>query len=305
MIISYVFFMTLSKAGLFLIIPASEPIRAFGPIPASEEIPVGIPHHNKPSGIFSYAFQRGNSTVREQIFWIILNSLVPTLISLLISLIKYRYFQRKDVTKQELRMMLQTCESLMLELRGKAASMQKLVERRAQFQNEMVSQMTMMNVEDEPVQLLSEVDSMTTVTKAEDECRVQVPKIAKKRRLQFQDIVDTMPVMMEVEDEHPFHSQNEVDSVNIMTEKLLLMLMEKTAGDPATIESPVKMGRPKKNCTVTSKATAEKKVPMNKAWVAFAPPPPPSLKAVRAKIVSWRNTYHRPSEACDDTSPEA
>jgi hypothetical protein len=38
----------------------------------------------------------------------------------------------------------------------------------------------------------------------------------------------------------------------------------------------------------------EKKVPVNKVWVALVPPP--NLKAVKTKIVSWSITIHRPGE---------
>jgi hypothetical protein len=81
--------------------------------------------------------------------------------------------------------------------------------------------------------------------------------------------------IMAVEDKHPAHSQNEVDSAKIMTERLPLMFMEETVGDPASMESPVKMGRSRNNCIVASKATdeKEKKVPMKKMRVALVPAP--------------------------------
>jgi hypothetical protein len=52
------------------------------------------------------------------------------------------------------------------------------------------------------------------------------------------------------------------------------MLTEEIVGDPASMESPVKMWKPRKTYIVASKATGEKekKVPMNKVWVALAPP---------------------------------
>jgi hypothetical protein len=90
----------------------------------------------------------------------------------------------------------------------------------------MVSLMMMMKkVEDEPVQLLNEVDSVTRGMKAEDVCHVQAPKTAKERRLQFQNIVDAMLVIMEVGDEHPFRSQNEVVSLLLLLRCLSFHLL--------------------------------------------------------------------------------
>jgi hypothetical protein len=99
-----------------------------------------------------------------------------------------------------------------------------------------------------------------------------------------------------VEDEHPAHSKNEVDSVKIETERLHLILTEETVGDAASMESPFKMGTPRKSSIAASKATGEeKKVPMNKVHVALGLPT--NLKAVRAEAVNRSNTYHRPGES--------
>jgi hypothetical protein len=101
---------------------------------------------------------------------------------------------------------------------------------------------------------------------------------------------------MAMEDEQLARSQNEVDSVKIMMERLPLILTEETVGDPASMESPVKMGRPRRNCIVASKNTSEKEknVPVNKVRAALALPP--NLKAVRAKVMFRSNTIRRPCE---------
>jgi hypothetical protein len=66
-------------------------------------------------------------------------------------------------------------------------------------------------------------------------------------------------MMMKVEDKHCTDSQNEVDSMKIMTGRLSLMLKEQKGGS-ASIESPVNMGGQKKSSIITSKATGEKEM---------------------------------------------
>jgi hypothetical protein len=265
MIISCVFFIVLSKAGLFPAIPAfesilapepipaSEPIRVFKPIPASEKIPVGTPTTaNETKYAWSYVFQWRSLLEHGQNFWVILGFLVSSFISILMCWMDYRHLRqdsyKEDETKQErpeIRKLLQKSENFMLEFRGMIAFMKELEEHRGQSQNE--------------------VDSKKTIVKVKD-----------KRHARF---------------------QNEIESVKDMTEKLPLMLTEETVGDPAAMESPVKMGRPRKHCIVASKATGEKekKVPMNKVRVGLAPPP--NLKAVKAKVVTRSNQIHRPGES--------
>lgn len=51
---------------------------------------------------------------------------------------------------------------------------------------------------------------------------------------------------MEVEDEHPGLSENEVDLMKIMLERLPSVPMEETVGDPTSVAYPVKMWRPMK-----------------------------------------------------------
>jgi hypothetical protein len=158
-------------------------------------------------------------------------------------------------------------------------------ENRTQFQNEMVSQRMMMVDNERDVQLLKGMDSVKTIMKAEDERHVQVQK--KK---------DTMKIMA-VENEHVAHSKNEANSGKIDAKRLPSMLTEGTVGGPASRETPLKMGGQRKICIAASKATAEKerKVPINKERVALALPT--SDKAVGAKAVYRSKTYHRPGES--------
>jgi hypothetical protein len=89
---------------------------------------------------------------------------------------------------------------------------------------------------------------------------------------------------MTVEDEDPARSKNEVATGKTETEILHFMPMEQTIGDPASIESSLKMGEQRKNCIAASKATSkkEKGVPVKKALVTLALPT--NLKAVRAEV---------------------
>jgi hypothetical protein len=101
---------------------------------------------------------------------------------------------------------------------------------------------------------------------------------------------------MEMEGEHHATFQNEMDSVKIMGESLPLMFTEETVGDSASMESPVRMGRPWKNCIIASKATGEKEKEAQMKKVRMALAPPPNLKALRTKVVSRSNTMRRPDE---------
>jgi hypothetical protein len=116
---------------------------------------------------------------------------------------------------------------------------------------------------------------------------------AVDRHLRFQQIEDTIPVVLE-EEQHDAHYPDAVDSLKIKTERLPLMLAEETIGHQASMETHVKMQRQRKNCIVASKATGkkEKKVQMNKTGVGLTPPS--NFKASRAKVVSQTSPCHRP-----------
>jgi hypothetical protein len=181
-------------------------------------------------------------------------------------------------------------------------------EQHDQFENEMVSIKKMMQAQDKRrLQLQNELDSFKEIMKAEykrravfqkkiDCMKTMRMKVENERLAQAQKEADSIKIIafdsvkkMEVEKEHLAHSRNEVNSAKKMKPT------EETVGNPAYMKSPVKMERPRKNCIVASKATGEKRkaVPMNKVRVGLAPPP--NLKAVRAKVMSWSN--HRASES--------
>jgi hypothetical protein len=86
-IVCFEFFVALNKSGLFPVILTSELIRAYEPIPTSENFPVGTPTiTNEMKYASSYAFEWSSLPEDEQNFWMILASLVPSLISIVISL---------------------------------------------------------------------------------------------------------------------------------------------------------------------------------------------------------------------------
>jgi hypothetical protein len=154
-------------------------------------------------------------------------------------------------------------------------------ERPRHFQNESYSVRTMEERE-RPTHFQNERDSVSNL------------KIrAVERRLRFQLIEDTIPVVME-EDQHDAHYPDAVDSLKIKTERLPLMLAEETIAHQASMETHVKTQSQRKNCIVASKAMGdkEKKVQMNKMGVGLTPPS--NFKASRAKIVSHTSPCHTP-----------
>jgi hypothetical protein len=94
---------------------------------------------------------------------------------------------------------------------------------------------------------------------------------AVERRLRFQKIENTIPVVMK-EDQNDAHSPDAVDSM----------------------DTHVKMQRQRKNFIVASKATGDKqkKVQINKMGVGLTPPS--NFKASRAKVVSQTSPCHTP-----------
>jgi hypothetical protein len=108
--------------------------------------------------------------------------LVPSLISIIICMMEYRHLRQvsheEDERKQEelsqLRILLQEFQRFVQELRGASAFMQKLDERRAQFQNEMDTLKMFLELEDEcQSQLENEMVSLRTIMKVEQERRAQ------------------------------------------------------------------------------------------------------------------------------------
>jgi hypothetical protein len=67
--------------------------------------------------------------------------------------------------------------------------------------------------------------------------------------------------------------QNEMGSMNTMTERLPLMPTKQALVDRASMASPLKLATPRNNYTVASKSTGEKKkkAPVSKVSVRLAP----------------------------------
>jgi hypothetical protein len=83
--------------------------------------------------------------------------------------------------------------------------------------------------------------------------------------------------------------------MKIMTLRLPPMLTDETVCHPASIEPLVEMARSSEDYSEASKATGEKRVPMNMVWMGF--PPTSKLNSVKAKVITWNNTYYRPGES--------
>jgi hypothetical protein len=270
------------------------------------------------------------SIQEEQNFWVFLLSLVPSLISILITLVPYlcrrrRYSYSEDETQKELsdpRIVFQKGESLMREMKGALKYMRGVQEGSRQWQNAMH---TLQRIKKEEIEsydrLKCRFDLMKMKMMVQDdlhdrfqrdkESSMKAMKLDYHHPARIQNEIQFLKMMMNVEvknhdrfhddnnsikmmmkeDERPASSPNEGDLLKNMR------FTEETVGDPASMESPVKMEGPRKNCTVTSKAAGEEeeRVPMNKVRVALAPPP--NLKTVTAKVVSLGNTIRRPGES--------
>jgi hypothetical protein len=89
-----------------------------------------------------------------------------------------------------------------------------------------------------------------------------------------------------VEGKHHAQIQKKMHSMMMVVKRWLLVPTEQMAGNPASMESPVKMSTQMKSNTVASNTAAEKnkKVLISKIPVYLAPLP--NVKAVRSKIGS-------------------
>jgi hypothetical protein len=175
---------------------------------------------------------------------------------------------------------------------------------RAQTQKEL-DPMKTRSVEDERTRRSqNEIDSLKIVEEEGEHTAhsqnevdsVKIMEVEGEHTAHSQNEVDSVKIM-EVEDEHSAHSQNEVGSVNVITERLPLMLTEEIVGDPASMESSVKMDKFKGNKIVASKPSdkGRMKIQISKVRVGLAPPP--NVEAARAKVVSRSNPIHKPSES--------
>jgi hypothetical protein len=174
-------------------------------------------------------------------------------------------------------------------------------ERNDYFQNEWESESTMEEEDDRPAHIQKEWelvrtmeeeyerkahsqnkgDSLRTVEEEDERIihfqnegnSVRHLKLrADEGRLNFEQIEDITPVVME-EDEQDAQYLDAEGSVKIKIESLPFMLAEDTLGNEASMEFPVKTGRQRKDCIVTSKVTGKKKnIQMNKMGVGLTPP---------------------------------
>lgn len=171
------------------------------------------------------------------------------------------------------------------------------------LQNEMASTTTTEVEGEHPVNLQNEMTSTTTtevegghtVNLRNEMASTTTTEVEGENPVNFQNEGDAVRKTV-VEGEHLALCQNEMDSVKIMTERLPLMLTEEI-GQPVSIVPLDKLQKPTNNLVETSNTTGEKekKVPMNKVRVGLAPPP--NLKTVKAKVVTWNNRYYRSGES--------
>jgi hypothetical protein len=136
----------------------------------------------------------------------------------------------------------------------------------AHFQDQLNSVRTMEMEEEHPAHFQIKSDPLRNLAMRRED-----------QRLRFQPFVDMMPVIMEEdqdEDGYDDHSRDDVDSVNIKTVRLPMILTEETVGQQQYMEAPVEMGRRRKNCIVASKSTVlmEKKVLSTRRWWVWRHP---------------------------------
>jgi hypothetical protein len=190
-------------------LPASEVNGALQPIQDSETILVeNAAATKKTEYALSLVFQR----TRLSEHWIILGTLVLSLVTILICLTVYRCFirlsYRQDETKQEpsqLSMFLHGWECVMLELRATLKRMQELEKLHAHLQNELDSLNLSVKGQDKMlIHLLSELEPLKMIVKAKYGMNIQLLSVLARA--------------IEVDDEHDADSHNESHSASIMQE---------------------------------------------------------------------------------------
>lgn len=119
-------------------------------------------------------------------------------------------------------------------------------------------------------------------------------KAGDKRLAQLLIQVDLMEKVMMEEGKHCTQIQKEMHSMKAV-ERWHSVPTEQMVGDPASMESPVKMTTPRKSYIVASNTAAEKKkkVPIIKIHVCLVPLP--NVKAVTSNIGSCDNVCYQPS----------
>jgi hypothetical protein len=224
------------------------PILAPSPIPATEPIPdfnkiavETLARANEKKSTPPWEFLRSSLPEDEQNFWTFLRPLGYRLITTLISLMihyfaycKYRGgWQREDEAKQKLshlRMLVQECDSSMLELTTTLALVKDAEDHRhAQFQNVMDSVRKMTNVNDKIyVEFHKDMYSKKQLMKVEDE-----------RRAQFLSAVELMKSTLNREKIRRAKFRNEMDSVKMKMERTPSMPMIQADGTRRSIQVPL------------------------------------------------------------------
>jgi hypothetical protein len=197
MMIPNIAFVGIREEGLLPPIPVSEPI------PPSEEIPAGtLTTIYGTESMPSWEFQRGNFYK----FWMILAFLLPLPISILFCLMEYRFRQSYYRELSQIRTLVATVESFMLEW-GDAGPFMKEVEEklRAEFQNHLDPMKKIMEEEDgRRAEFQNELDKMKKIIKVEYEFQTEfrekmdsIKMFDYESRPEFQNVMDSLQMMSE------------------------------------------------------------------------------------------------------------
>jgi hypothetical protein len=154
----------------------------------------------------SGAFQRRRLSELKEYFWMIIGPLVLSLVTIVSCLILYRHslrvsYSQDERTKEQpqIGMFLHQWQSATLE------RMLELEKLQAQFQNERDSLKMTVKLEGKLLtNLVSKLDSMKMIAKAQDEFLIQLLRGSMLK--------------IEMEDEHDTHSHNELDPVKTVEE---------------------------------------------------------------------------------------
>jgi hypothetical protein len=123
---------------------------------------------------------------------------------------------------------------------------------------------------------------------------VKTIKAGDEHLVQLQNQMGLVGGSMTAEGKHLDQLRKEIHSMKMVVGRRLSVSAEQMVGDPASVESPVKMRTPRKSDTVASNAAAEeeKKAPISKIPMRLAPLP--NFKAARSKIGSQDNADYKP-----------
>jgi hypothetical protein len=198
-----------------------------------------------------------------------------------------RRWHREDETEQkptEMQMILQEGENFVQELRATIALIQEAQDEHcAQLQNKTESVTETMKVNARHLVQFQNVMDLVKMIKARDE-----------HLSQLQNQMDLIEKAMQTEDEHRAQIQKDMHSMKMMVWRWLSVVTERMVGDPAPVESPVKMRTPRKSYTVASNAAAEKKKKVTVSKIPVRLVPLQNVKAVTSKRGSRDNVSYKP-----------